>query len=63
VGAGVEIEFALPKSSQTLTLNGSVVRHGPGGQAGIQFSRLAAEDAERLKSYVEKAVAGAAVSG
>jgi DNA-binding response OmpR family regulator len=58
VGAGVEVEFTLPKSSQTLTLNGAVVRHGPGGQVGIRFARVAQEDAARLKAYVEKAVTG-----
>jgi len=62
VGTSVEVEFTLPKSSQTLTLDGRVVRHGPSGQAGIQFARVAAEDAERLKAYVEKAAAGGGVS-
>jgi hypothetical protein len=63
VGESVEVEFTLPKSSQTLTLNGEVVRHGPGGQVGIRFARVAQEDSERLKVSVEKAIAGGPVSG
>lgn len=62
VGAGVEVEFTLPKSSATLTLDAKVVRHGPGGQAGIAFSRPGGVDVERLKAYVEKAVPGGPVS-
>jgi DNA-binding response OmpR family regulator len=56
IGASVEVEFTLPNSSHTLTLSGQVVRHGPAGQAGIQFSRLPAGEAERLKASVEKAL-------
>ncbi len=58
IGAEVEVEFTMPKSTHTLTLNGRVVRHGPGGQAGIQFARVGGVDAERLKLSVEKAVGG-----
>ena len=62
VGASVEVEFTLPKSSVTMTLDAKVVRHGPGGQAGLAFSRPGGVDVERLRAFVEKAVPGGPVS-
>ncbi len=62
LGASVEVEFTLPKSSATLTLEAKVVRHGPAGQAGVEFSRLAEEDEERLRAFVDKTVLGGPVT-
>lgn len=58
VGAAVEVEFTLPGTRQTVMLNGTVVRHGPGGQLGIRFQRPTAEESETIKAFVEKALSG-----
>ncbi len=58
VGADVEVEFTLPGTRQTVTLSGTVVRHGPGGQLGIKFHRLTAVESETIKAFVEKALSG-----
>lgn len=60
VGTELKVEFLLPPAPQPLSLKGTVVRHGPGHQAGVKFHRLSAEEQETLKSYIERTLPGAA---
>jgi len=52
LGVDIDLSFVLPDSRGDLVAHGEVVRRDPWGRYGIQFDRLEAEGAERIRAFV-----------